>query len=120
MKVIPVLDLLDGCVVRGVAGRRSEYRPIVSQRTGSSEPLVVARAIRDAFGLCEFYIADLDGILRHQPKLAVYRQLMDDGFQLLVDAGVRHFVPKPYTAEAMLKILHEVLSTEASEPGVKP
>jgi hypothetical protein len=25
------------------------------------------------------------------------------------DAGVRYFIPKPYTAETMLKTLHEVL-----------
>ena len=31
MEVIPVIDLLGGQVVRGVAGRRDEYRPIVSQ-----------------------------------------------------------------------------------------
>ena len=26
------------------------------------------------------------------------------------DAGVRHFLPKPYTTETMLNTLHEVLS----------
>ena len=29
MEVIPVLDLKGGLVVRGVAGRRDEYRPVV-------------------------------------------------------------------------------------------
>ena len=31
MKILPVIDLKGGVVVRGVAGRRDEYRPIVSQ-----------------------------------------------------------------------------------------
>jgi uncharacterized protein related to proFAR isomerase len=30
MQVIPVIDLKDGVVVHGIAGRREEYRPLVS------------------------------------------------------------------------------------------
>jgi phosphoribosylformimino-5-aminoimidazole carboxamide ribotide isomerase len=89
MKVLAVLDVLKGQVVRGVAGRRDEYRPIVSQLTSSSDPLTVARAIRDSFELEDFYLADLDGILLQKPNLDLYRRLTTDGFQLLVDAGVR-------------------------------
>ena len=90
MKVLPVLDVLNGQVVRGVAGRRENYRPIVSRLTNSSDPQSVARAVRDAFGLDQFYVADLDGILRQKPNFDLYRLLTGDGFQLLVDAGVRH------------------------------
>ncbi len=89
MKVLPVLDVLNGQVVRGVAGRRENYRPIVSQLTASSDPVSVARAVRDAFGLDQFYLADLDGILHQKPNFDLYRLLAADGFQLLVDAGVR-------------------------------
>ncbi|MFM8221178.1 MAG: nickel transporter, partial [Planctomycetaceae bacterium] len=45
MQVIPVLDLLGGVVVRGVAGQRDSYRPIVSQLVDGAEPLAVARAL---------------------------------------------------------------------------
>ena len=31
------------------------------------------------------------------------------GMAKVRDAGVRYFIPKPYTAETMLKTLHEVL-----------
>ncbi len=89
VKVLPVLDVLNGQVVRGVAGRREEYRPIVSRLTASSEPLAVARAIRDSFGLDQFYMADLDGIVHRKPNFDLYRVLKADGFRLLVDAGVR-------------------------------
>ena len=34
-----------------------------------------------------------------------------------VDAGVRHFVPKPYTAEAMMRVLKRALSDTAVEGG---
>jgi len=89
MRIIPVLDLMGGQVVRGVAGRREEYRPIVSRLTDSSWPLEVARAFREHFGLTELYVADLDAIAGAPPSVGMYTQLRADGFRLWVDAGVR-------------------------------
>ena len=89
MRILPVLDLMGGVVVRGVAGRRSEYRPVVSRLGPSSRPLHVARAFRTHFGLEELYVADLDAIAGGDPALATYSILKDDGFRLWIDAGVR-------------------------------
>ena len=89
MRILPVLDLLAGQVVRGVAGRRQEYRPVVSRLTPSSRPLDVARAFREHFGLAELYLADLDAIAGAEPAWAAYAALRADGFRLWVDAGVR-------------------------------
>lgn len=89
MLVLPVLDLLNGLVVRGVGGRRDEYRPVESVLTSSAQPLDVARAFRDRLSLTTLYVADLDGILRQRPNADVYQQLIDDGFELWIDAGVR-------------------------------
>ncbi|MGQ0634410.1 MAG: HisA/HisF-related TIM barrel protein [Planctomycetaceae bacterium] len=89
MNIVPVLDLLGGVVVRGVAGRRDEYRPVKSRLTDSVRPLDVARAFRDALCLSTLYLADLDAILRNQPAWETYRDLADDGFDLWIDAGLR-------------------------------
>ena len=89
MRVIPVLDVMQGLVVRGVGGRRHEYKPISSTIVSSSEPLAVARAIRDHFGLSEFYFADLDAIGGAEPLVDTYLALQTDGFTLMVDAGLR-------------------------------
>lgn len=89
MQVIPVLDILDGIVVRGIAGRRKEYRPITSRLTQSHEPLEVANAIRHEFGFTRFYLADLDGILKQAPNQSLYSNLIASGFQLIVDPGIR-------------------------------
>ena len=89
MKIVPVLDLLDGVVVRGVAGRRDKYRPVQSCLAATADPLTVARAFRDKLGLSELYVADLDAIMRERPNLALYRALAADGFHILVDAGLR-------------------------------
>jgi phosphoribosylformimino-5-aminoimidazole carboxamide ribotide isomerase len=89
MRVLPVLDLLDGHVVRGVAGRRRDYRPVQSCLTTSARPLDVACAIRERFGLADLYVADLDAILHRRPHLAVFRSLAEAGFRVMVDAGIR-------------------------------
>jgi phosphoribosylformimino-5-aminoimidazole carboxamide ribotide isomerase len=89
MRVFPVLDLMGGQVVRGIAGRRHEYRPVVSRLSASARPLDVARAFRDHFGLTHLYLADLDAIAGQAPALNVYARLQADGFRLWVDAGIR-------------------------------
>lgn len=89
MKIIPVLDILNQTVVRGVAGQRETYRPLQSDLTPSSEPLDLARAIRAAFGLTEFYVADLDAILHQQQNRSLYESLLADGFTFLLDCGLR-------------------------------
>ncbi len=99
MHVLPVLDLLNAIVVRGVAGRRSEYRPLRTLLTTSVQPLDVARALRTAFGFNTFYVADLDAILHHRPNGDVYRQLVADGFRLRVDAGI-------HTVDQSLSVRH--------------
>src|SRR3954451_10657844 len=50
MFFLPVIDVRGGIVVRALAGRRSEYRPLVSTLTESADPVTVATAIRDRYG----------------------------------------------------------------------
>ncbi|HTU23391.1 MAG TPA: HisA/HisF-related TIM barrel protein [Gemmataceae bacterium] len=89
MRVIPVLDVMHGEVVRGVGGRRHEYRPIVSRLIASSRPLDVAGALASHFGFRELYVADLDAILGDEPAWSLYAALYEQGFRLWMDAGVR-------------------------------
>jgi phosphoribosylformimino-5-aminoimidazole carboxamide ribotide isomerase len=89
MRVIPALDLMGGHVVRGVGGRRHEYRPVVSRLTPSCRPVDVAEAFRSHFGLSELYLADLDAIGGAPPDLGTYAALRQVGFRLWVDAGLR-------------------------------
>src|SRR6266542_1022598 len=89
MRIVPVLDLKGGDVVRGVGGRREEYRPVISQLTDSSAPAAVATAFRDQLGLSELYVADLDAIGGAGPALDTYAALRALGCVLWVDAGLR-------------------------------
>jgi len=88
VRVIPVLDLLNGVVVRGVAGQRESYRPLVSQLTDSTDPLTVARVVGPGLGLSTLYVADLDAIVHRRPHWALYTELSREVGELLVDAGV--------------------------------
>lgn len=89
MLIYPVLDLLGGIVVRGVAGQRDRYAAIQSTLCDSADPLTVATTLSEQFGLQRFYLADLDAILYGQPNRDTWNQLRAAGFELLIDAGVR-------------------------------
>jgi phosphoribosylformimino-5-aminoimidazole carboxamide ribotide isomerase len=89
MRILPVLDLQHGQVVRGVAGKRAEYQPIVSRLCDSAAPFAVAVAFRERFGLADLYLADLDAIAGQPAALPLYSSLLQAGFSLWVDAGIR-------------------------------
>lgn len=62
MRIIPVVDVMGGQVVRAVGGRRDEYRPISSTWIHSSDPIGVACRLLDIAASDELYVADLDAI----------------------------------------------------------
>jgi phosphoribosylformimino-5-aminoimidazole carboxamide ribotide isomerase len=86
VQVVPVVDLMEGLVVRGVGGRRGEYRPIESPLVRDAQPGTVARAFA-ALGLDRLYVADLDAIAGAAPAWTVYEELAAVGLQLWIDAG---------------------------------
>lgn len=87
MQIVPVIDLRQGQVVRGIAGRRSEYRPLISQLAANSQPTTVAISYLERFGLREFYLADLDAIESGSPQQAAWSELQALGCPLWIDAG---------------------------------
>jgi phosphoribosylformimino-5-aminoimidazole carboxamide ribotide isomerase len=88
MRVVPVVDLRRGEVVRGVAGRRSEYRALRSRLAPDATPRRVAEGLVQAFGFQEAYVADLDALAGAQPAWRHYREIAGAGLRLLVDAGL--------------------------------
>jgi phosphoribosylformimino-5-aminoimidazole carboxamide ribotide isomerase len=88
LKVIPVIDILNGIVVHAVRGKRREYQPLQSNLCKSVEPLEVAKAFKK-LGFSELYIADLDAITRGSVNFQVLKRIVDEtGLKLMVDAGV--------------------------------
>ena len=92
MQIIPVLDILDGVVVHGIAGQRDTYRPVESVIALSAHPLDVAEAFRETFGFEALYVADLDAIAGRDPNFETYRSLADAGFRQMIDCGLKNAV----------------------------
>ncbi|MCB1955330.1 MAG: nickel transporter [Rhodocyclaceae bacterium] len=91
MKLIPVIDVRDGCVVRAVRGDRARYRPIVSSLCAGHQPVEVARALLSCTGSDLLYLADLDALTGGAPQSAVVERLLTElpGVELWLDAGYR-------------------------------
>ena len=92
MRILPVLDLLGGLVVRGVAGKREEYRPIQSTIAADARPETVARALAEKFGFEEAYVADLDAIMfppeQREHYVSCYGAIASTGLVPWIDAGI--------------------------------
>ena len=115
MRVIPVIDLKGGVAVHGVRGDRERYRPLRSRIAAGSDPLQLAGAVRERFGLDELYVADLDAIGGGPGSPAVVAALARVA-RVMVDAGAA-------TAPAVARLLElgvaEVVIGTESLPGAE-
>jgi len=104
MKIIPVIDVLNGVAVHGVRGERERYQPLKSTLCKSADPLDIASTF-DSLGFSSLYLADLDAILGKSANFSIYRQIMTQTrLDLMVDAGI-----------ADIARAEEVLATEVSK-----
>ena len=89
MKLIPVIDLMQGQVVRAVRGNRQAYQPIVSPLCASSDPVTVAKILCEHCAARQLYVADLDALLGKPAQAAVLRALLQalPELDLWLDAG---------------------------------
>lgn len=112
-RIIPVLDVMNSQVVRAVAGRRSEYKPVESKLTVSTHPLCVALALLERTGARELYVADLDAI-RGAPAVspAVERLARELHCELWLDAGLSARRP----LSALPDPARPVVGTETATP----
>ncbi len=89
MHLIPVIDLMQGQVVRAVRGDRQSYRPIVSKLVEGSDPVAVANALLDHCASRRLYAADLDALTGRPAQADVLRALLRarPDLEFWVDAG---------------------------------
>lgn len=90
MKVIPVIDLLDGLVVRAYKGQRDLYKPISSPLCPGSEPFDVVRQLLEITGSDTLYIADLNRIQQRGDNLTLIKSIAEHfrPYQFWLDAGL--------------------------------
>ena len=116
LKIIPVLDILDGVAVHAVRGRRKEYKPLRSALVASADPLEVAVAFKN-LGFNELYVADLDAILSKKPNITVVKRISDEtGLKLMVDAGVADL---PRVEELLKNHVSKVIIGTETLPTIK-
>lgn len=89
MRIIPVLDLMGGRVVRGVQGDRARYEPVQSVLTSECTPRAVAQALWAETDCDTLYLADLDAIEGQGHHQATVEELAASlPVHLWVDAGI--------------------------------
>lgn len=87
MRIIPVIDVLNGVAVHAVKGERSKYQPLKSRLCSSVDPVKTALAFKK-YGVHELYVADLDAILCKGTNIQVLQQIVKQtGLELMVDLG---------------------------------
>ena len=89
MKLIPVIDLMHGQVVRAVRGNRQAYRPMVSALCTGSDPVTLAQTLCEHCATHQLYVADLDALLGQPAQAEVLRALLQalPALELWLDAG---------------------------------
>ena len=88
-RIIPVMDIMGGQVVHGIAGQRNKYRPISSSLVEGANSLDVALAFQRNFGVEEIYIADLDAIMRKGSNLTHILKIVESlRLTVLLDGGI--------------------------------
>ncbi len=88
MQILPVIDLKDGEVVRGVAGQRAAYQRVQSLLTSDPTVSAVATAFASQLQVDTIYVADLDAIAGQEPNWLALQQIHEAGLHIWLDAGV--------------------------------
>jgi phosphoribosylformimino-5-aminoimidazole carboxamide ribotide isomerase len=91
VEIIPVIDLLQGKVVRAQRGERSRYLPIRTPLCDSSKPADIANALLGLYPFKTLYIADLDAIQGLGDNADTVRLLKQQHPEVTfwIDSGIR-------------------------------
>jgi len=117
MNVIPVIDILNGRVVRAVRGDRKSYQPIQSALCHSSDPLAVARILCRHCATNRLYVADLDALQGGVSQIATLHALLDaePQLELWLDAGFADLTVADAVLQALSPHQGRVVPVFASE-----
>jgi len=110
LKIVPVIDVLNGIVVHAIRGERRHYHPLRSVLCSSVDPLDMALTF-ESLRFDSLYLADLDAILERSTNFALYQRIRTKtNLDFMVDAGVAEITK----AEKLLKagVSKTVIGTE--------
>lgn len=88
MRIIGVIDVLNGQTVAARGGLRNTYEPVRSSLCVGSEPGEVASAFVDHCHVSEVYLADLDRLGGRPANVAAWKSVSQVAASLWLDAGI--------------------------------
>jgi phosphoribosylformimino-5-aminoimidazole carboxamide ribotide isomerase len=91
VRVIGVIDVLNGRAVHARGGRRESYglvREVAGSRIEPGDALALARTYVERFDLSELYVADLDAIAGGAPGATLIAAMAAPGATVWLDAGI--------------------------------
>ena len=90
IRIIPVIDILNSKAVHAIKGERAKYKPLESNLLNSSDPIEIVRSLNQKYNFKEFYIADLDAIIKKKPNLVLLSKILKiSGIDIILDPGVK-------------------------------
>jgi len=88
-RIIPVLDILDSKAVHAKKGERAKYKPLNTKLIQSSNPIEIVKVLKQKFNFNEFYIADLDAIIKKKPNFEILLNILDiPNIKIMIDPGI--------------------------------
>ncbi|HSW24325.1 MAG TPA: HisA/HisF-related TIM barrel protein [Burkholderiaceae bacterium] len=117
MILVPVIDLMQGQVVRAQRGDRRSYRPIVSRLCAGSDPVELARALCRHCDSRQLYAADLDALTGGEPQHDVVRAVLRamPELELWLDAGFADAAAADTARERIGTVAQRVVPVFGSE-----
>jgi len=90
VQIIPVIDLMDGCVVHAKKGQRDHYKPMQTPLCSGSSPHAVIDGLMALHGFKTLYVADLDALMGVGDHHELLGCLQRDypGLQFWIDQGL--------------------------------
>ena len=113
-KIIPVLDILNSTAVHAIKGERNKYKPLKSELFSYNDPIEIIETLKQTFGFSDYYMADLDAIIKRHPNLKLLTEILDiSNIKLMLDPGIVN--KEDIIAYSMLKINNLILGLETIE-----
>ncbi|KZX12668.1 HisA/HisF family protein [Methanobrevibacter filiformis] len=110
VKIIPVMDLMNGMAVSGKSGNRSTYSQLKTIFSPDSNPIAISNSLK-LTGADEIYIADLDLIEKQGNNLDKIK-MINTFVPVMLDCGISTFKSFKFFLDFAYKI---IVATETLE-----
>lgn len=107
MKIIPVIDLKDGVVVRAKQGNRDQYRPIKTDLCKSSDVFEIIQVFVTSYHFDTIYIADINAITQQGDHHCLINEVLAHfpDLKFWIDSGYRPYKEEIHHTDNYLPVL---------------